>query len=51
MTKNSKTFEKPESNLCEEIASEFNISQQTVRNYVSLLDLLKEPQNLFKINN
>ena len=44
-TKNKKVFEKRDAILIEETAQEFNISTQTVRNYISLLILPKRLQN------
>ncbi|KKL26745.1 hypothetical protein LCGC14_2392230 [marine sediment metagenome] len=49
-TKNKKAFKKSESMLLEEVAHEFNISNITVRNYISLLILPEELRSLIVLN-
>lgn len=49
-TKNKKDFKKSQSKLLEEVSNEFNVSDITVRNYISLLDLPEELKNLIVLN-
>ena len=45
-TKNLKTVPKKESKLMEEMAKQFSVTSRTIKNYISLLKLPQELQNL-----
>jgi len=49
-TKNKKELKKPQSKLLDEVSNEFNVSESTVRTYISLLDLPKELRSLIILN-